>query len=63
MEKLMHLMREIEINFDRDLMEFPACESGKDYNSGRWTDKIDDVNCSECLAIWDAENQWLPADC
>ena len=56
MTKLMHLMDEVEINSDRDLIEFPACESYKDFNSGRWTDQIDDVDCPECLTIWDARN-------
>lgn len=51
---LMHWMAEVVINSAGDLIEFPVCESERDYNSGRWTDNIDDVTCTECLTIFDA---------
>ena len=49
-----HYEQTVTINSDRDLLEFPLCESEKDYNSGRWTEDIDEVTCPECLAIYDS---------
>ena len=49
-----HYEQTVTINSDRDLLEFPLCESEKDYNSGRWTEDIDAVTCPECLAIYDS---------
>lgn len=52
MNKPIHLEATVEINSDRDLIEFPACESMKDYNSGRWTDDLDKVTCQDCLDLY-----------
>ena len=52
MDHIMHLEATVKINSDGDLLEYPACESMADYNSGRWTDDIEDVTCVDCTLIW-----------